>query len=104
MRHQISISFMNPLKTNFDSAKGQVDYLEALKLSCLKNIELANQELEAQKYTEQTTRKTSWFNLISPKKKNISDTKTLESYKSNVCRQIIISKKISELGSKSRIA
>lgn len=95
---------MNPLKTNFDSAKDHVCYLEALKLSCLKNIELANQELEAQKYSGQTTQKTSWFDLVSPKKQRISESKTLEAYKSNVCRQIVISKRLNEMGSKSHIA
>ena len=95
---------MNPLNSNFENAKDQVSYLEALKLSCLKNIELANQELEAQKYSEQAQQKTSWFNLISPKKPKTSKNKSLEPYKSNVCRQLIISKRINELGNKSNIA
>jgi hypothetical protein len=94
---------MNPLKTNFDSAKNHACYLEALKLSCLKNIELANQELEAQKWSEQSSQKTSWFELISPKKAK-SEAKNLEAYKSNICRQMMISKKINELDSKSNIA
>jgi len=93
---------LNPLRTNINSTQTHLSYLEALRLSCAKNIELANQELQEEKELLQLdSNKSNWFTFITGKKSSLQSER-LDRLKSNLCRQILNSKKINEFNSKQQ--